>query len=95
MLQKILLINKYMADMRPSVFNSMEHSYLRYIQYIPEPIGSLLYSYEHATCLCLWLYSPCGPWPIIQFLNPYTVGRTPWTGDQPLATYTQNNTNTE
>jgi hypothetical protein len=33
----------------------------------------------------LWLYSPCGPWPIFQFLNPYTVGRTPWTGDQPVA----------
>jgi hypothetical protein len=29
----------------------------------------------------LWLYSPCGPWPLFQFLNPCTVGRTPWTGD--------------
>jgi hypothetical protein len=25
----------------------------------------------------LWLYSPCGPWPLFQFLNVYTVGRTP------------------
>jgi hypothetical protein len=33
----------------------------------------------------LRLYSPCGPWPLFQFLNPYTVGRTPWTGDQPVA----------
>jgi hypothetical protein len=24
----------------------------------------------------LWLYSPCGPWPLFQFLNPYTVDRT-------------------
>jgi hypothetical protein len=27
----------------------------------------------------LWLYSPCGPWPLFSF------GRTPWTGDQPVA----------
>jgi hypothetical protein len=35
--------------------------------------------------LSLWLYSPFGPWPLFQFLNPYTVGRTPWTRDQPVA----------
>jgi hypothetical protein len=34
--------------------------------------------------------SPCGPWLLFQFLNLYTVGRTPWTGDQPVATQTQN-----
>jgi hypothetical protein len=33
----------------------------------------------------LWLYSACEPWPLFQFLNPYTVGRTRWTGDQPVA----------
>jgi hypothetical protein len=33
----------------------------------------------------LGLYSTCGPWPLFQFLNLYTVGRTPWTGDQPVA----------
>jgi hypothetical protein len=43
----------------------------------------------------LWLYSPCGPWPPFQFLNLYTVGRTPWAGDRKAATYTQNNTNTK
>jgi hypothetical protein len=37
-----------------------------------------------------WPYSPpfVGPWPLFQFLNPthrHTVGRTPWTGDQPVA----------
>jgi hypothetical protein len=26
-----------------------------------------------------------GPWPLLQFLDLYTVGRTPWTGDQPVA----------
>jgi hypothetical protein len=33
----------------------------------------------------------------LQFLNPKGVGRTPWTGDQPVARPlpTQNNTNTE
>jgi hypothetical protein len=33
----------------------------------------------------LWLYSPCGPWPLFHFLNPLTVGRTSWTGDQSAA----------
>jgi hypothetical protein len=26
-----------------------------------------------------------GPWPHFQFLYLYAVGRTPWTGDQPVA----------
>jgi hypothetical protein len=26
-----------------------------------------------------------GFWPLFSFLNFYTVGRTPWTGDQPFA----------
>jgi hypothetical protein len=34
---------------------------------------------------CLWFYSPCGPWPLFQFLHQYTVGRTPWAGDQPVS----------
>jgi hypothetical protein len=25
-----------------------------------------------------------GIWPLFQFLELYTVGRTPWTGDQPV-----------
>jgi hypothetical protein len=34
-----------------------------------------------------WLYSPfIGPWPPVQFRNIfYTVGRTTWTSDQPVA----------
>jgi hypothetical protein len=35
--------------------------------------------------LLLWLYSRCGPWPFIQLPNLYTVGRTLWTSDQPVA----------
>jgi hypothetical protein len=26
-----------------------------------------------------------GPWPLFQFLNVFTVDRTPWTGGQPIA----------
>jgi hypothetical protein len=26
-----------------------------------------------------------GSWPLFQFINLYTVGGTPWTGDQPVA----------
>jgi hypothetical protein len=26
----------------------------------------------------------CGPWPLFQFPNLHTVGRTPWTSDQPV-----------
>jgi hypothetical protein len=33
----------------------------------------------------LWLYSPCGPWSPFQFLNLYTVDRTPWTVDPLVA----------
>jgi hypothetical protein len=33
------------------------------------------------------VHSFVGPWPLFQFLNlgVYTVGRTPWMGDQPVA----------
>jgi hypothetical protein len=33
----------------------------------------------------LSIYGPCSPRQLFQFLNLYTVGRTPWTGDQPVA----------
>jgi hypothetical protein len=39
------------------------------------------------------------PWPVFSFLFLYTIGKTPWTGDQSderkATTYTQDNTNTE
>jgi hypothetical protein len=31
-----------------------------------------------------WLYSPCGPSPLFQFPDLFTIGRTPWTSDQPI-----------
>jgi hypothetical protein len=45
----------------------------------------------------LWLYSPCRPWPLFQFLSLYTVSRPSWTGSthRKAATFTQNTTNTE
>jgi hypothetical protein len=33
--------------------------------------------------ISIWHYSPYGTWSF-QFLNPYTAGRTPWPGDQPV-----------
>jgi hypothetical protein len=35
--------------------------------------------------LSLWLYSPLGVGRFLSFLILYTVGRTPWTGDQSVA----------
>jgi hypothetical protein len=35
--------------------------------------------------LSLWLYSPPDLCHFFTFLTPYTVSRTPWTGDQPVA----------
>jgi hypothetical protein len=57
----------------------------------------------HSSCsfflsLSLWLYSPLDLASfVLSFLILYTVGRTPWTSDQPIARPlpTQNNTNTE
>jgi hypothetical protein len=36
-------------------------------------------------CLSMAVLSFVGPWSLFQFLNIYKVGRTPWTGDQPVA----------
>jgi hypothetical protein len=33
--------------------------------------------------LYLWLYKPCGPSPLFQFLNLHTVGRNPGMGISP------------
>jgi hypothetical protein len=35
--------------------------------------------------LSMTLQTFVGPWPLFSFLIFYTVGRTPWTGDQPVA----------
>jgi hypothetical protein len=49
--------------------------------------GCIIKPRVNSTCKDIfpWLYSPCGPWPLFLFFNLYTVGRTPWTGDQPVA----------
>jgi hypothetical protein len=40
--------------------------------------------------VCLWLYSPLLDFGrFFSFLIFYTVGRTPWTGDQPVARHTR------
>jgi hypothetical protein len=38
------------------------------------------------TFLFHWLYSPLGPWPLLQFHDHFTDGRTPWTSVQLVAT---------
>jgi hypothetical protein len=50
------------------------------------------------TALSLWLYSPLDVGYFFNVLILYTVLRTPWAEDQPVArplTYTQKNINTE
>jgi hypothetical protein len=43
-------------------------------------------SYTVYIIFLLWLYSPLlGLGRFFSFLLPYTVGRTPWKGDQPIA----------
>jgi hypothetical protein len=53
----------------------------------PSHIISIYLSVSLSLCVYvyIWLYSPCRPWPFFHFLNLYAVGRTPWTGDQPVA----------
>jgi hypothetical protein len=50
---------------------------------------------EAIVTISLWLYSPCGPWSLFQFPNPYTVGRTPWTGDRSVARLLPTNRTTQ
>jgi hypothetical protein len=38
-----------------------------------------------SVCLSVCLSPFAGPWPLFSFLIFYTVGRTPWTGDQRVA----------
>jgi hypothetical protein len=48
-------------------------------------LSRLNYILSSSLSTYLWLYSPYGPWPHFQFLNLYTLNRTPWTEDQPIA----------
>jgi hypothetical protein len=45
----------------------------------------LTFMNEKYLSLYLWFYSPCGPWPLFKLLNLFTVSRTLWTQDQPVA----------
>jgi hypothetical protein len=48
-------------------------------------VSSICLSIYLYVCLSnLWLYSSCGAWPLFHLILN-TVGRTPWTGDQPVA----------
>jgi hypothetical protein len=47
-------------------------------------IGLIPHPRSHADCLSLALRPFVGPWTLFQFLNVYTVGRTPWMGHQPI-----------
>jgi hypothetical protein len=61
---------------------------LRYVSIIYEYALFLFYFafYSHPPLsICLWLYSPFGPSPLLQFLNLHTLGMTSWTEDQPVA----------
>jgi hypothetical protein len=40
---------------------------------------------QNKASLSLWLDKLCRPWPPFHILIPYTVSRTPWTWDQPVA----------
>jgi hypothetical protein len=49
------------------------------VKFVPDYMAS------QPRTLLLRLYSPRGPWQLFPFPNLYTVGRTPWTSDQPVA----------
>jgi hypothetical protein len=41
---------------------------------------------EHSEIIIIMALQPfVAPWPLFQFINLYTVGRTLWTRDQPVA----------
>jgi hypothetical protein len=81
---------RYCIDIRPKRLQKIKKP-LRLAKHPTEtPTGCLwtplpLHHFSFSLSLSLWLYSPCGPWRLFQFLNLYKVGRTPWTGDQPEA----------
>jgi hypothetical protein len=53
--------------------------------YIYPLIGMLTMHKIKSISLSLWLYSPLDLGCFFSFLNLYTAGTTPWTGDQPEA----------
>jgi hypothetical protein len=52
----------------------------------PQGIVFVLCAWQTTEIIYLWLYSPLlDPGCFFSFLILYTVGRTPWKGDQPIA----------
>jgi hypothetical protein len=45
---------------------------------------SVIHEVSEVICLSVALQPFVGSWPLFKFLDFYTVGRTPWTGDQPV-----------
>jgi hypothetical protein len=52
---------------------------------VPWKHGYLYLSIYLSIYLSMALQPFVGPWPLFSFLIIYTVCRTPWTGDQPIA----------
>jgi hypothetical protein len=66
-----------------------------FVTYFHSFIHSFIHSLTHSS---IALQPFVGPGPLLQFRNLfYTVGRTPWKSDQPVARtlHIQDNTNTE
>jgi hypothetical protein len=65
-------------------FSKAEHySHIRYQLWMK--IRSAYIMWTFSLYVLYIALQPFGPWPLFQFLNLYTVGRTPWTVDQPVA----------
>jgi hypothetical protein len=55
-------------------------------EFVLRPIFQVLhYLYNTYLCLCMALKFFVGSWQFFSFLILYTVGRTPWMGDEPVA----------
>jgi hypothetical protein len=73
--------NQYREHMKCSItYNVLINSVSDYnVDVFNIPNIVLTTDYLFMTLQPLWTLA------VFQFLNPYTVGRTPWTGDQPVA----------
>jgi hypothetical protein len=63
-----------------SILDILLHGRIRYLAMNQYDEAQFVYSF-----LSLWFYSPSDLGRFFSFLILYTVGRTPWTGDQPVA----------
>jgi hypothetical protein len=70
---------------RPIGGRSVEWTQLDSTPHYTKFILSIYLSVSLSVCLSMVLQPSVGPWPLFQFLDFYTVGRTSWTGDHPVA----------